>query len=54
MLAEDNDEMIQFLKAYQQDIQYTGPNTKPWRFDGAWHTSGKCTQFTVNYLVAFI
>lgn len=40
-LAEDNDEMILFLKSYQHDIQYTGPNTTPWRFDGAWHKSGE-------------
>lgn len=41
MLADDNDEMIQFLRCHQQDIQYTGPNGKPWRFEGAWHSNGK-------------
>lgn len=40
MLAEDDD-MKLFLKNYQQDIQYTGPNTKHWQFQGAWYKNGK-------------
>lgn len=39
MLAEEND-MICLLKNHQQDIQYTGPDTKAWRFEGAWYHMG--------------
>lgn len=41
MLAEDDDEMTAFLKNHLQDIQNTGPNKQPWRFEGAWHTHGR-------------
>lgn len=35
-LAEDDEEMEDFLKAYLNDLQSGGFNKKPWRFDGAW------------------
>lgn len=41
MLAEDSDEMTAFLKNHLQDIQNTGPNKQPWRFEGAWHFHGE-------------
>lgn len=40
MLAENDDPMIAFLKGYLHDIQNTGPNKIPWKFDGAWKEYG--------------
>ncbi|XP_037050763.1 uncharacterized protein LOC119084801 [Bradysia coprophila] len=36
MLAENDDPMIAFLKSYLNDIQNTGPNKMPWKFEGPW------------------
>lgn len=41
MLAENDENMMSFLKNYLQDIQNTGPNKIPWRFEGAWQIYGK-------------
>lgn len=40
MLAENDDQMIAFLKNYLQDIQNTGPNKMPWKFEGAFKKYG--------------
>lgn len=44
MLAEDDEEMTAYLRDYLFDIQNTGPNKKPWTFNGAWRAAGE-TQF---------
>lgn len=41
MLAEDDDEMVSFLKNHLIDVQNTGPNKMPWKFEGAWKINGK-------------
>lgn len=41
MLAEDDDEMVSFLKNHLIDVQNTGPNKMPWKFQGAWNINGK-------------
>lgn len=41
MLAEDDDEMVSFLKNHLIDVQNTGPNKLPWRFEGPWKGNGK-------------
>lgn len=41
MLAEDDDEMVSFLKNHLIDVQNTGPNKMPWKFEGAWRINGK-------------
>lgn len=42
MLAMDNedDEMVNYLRDYMNDIQSTSPNKKPWKFEGAWKLNG--------------
>lgn len=41
MLAEDDDEMVSFLKNYLIDVQNTGPNKMPWKFEGPWNINGR-------------
>lgn len=43
MLATDNedDEMVNYLRDYMNDIQNTGPNKRPWKFEGSWKLNGK-------------
>lgn len=41
MLAEDDDEMVSFLKNHLIDVQNTGPNKMPWKFEGPWKINGK-------------
>lgn len=41
MLAEDDDEMVAFLKNHLIDVQNTGPNKMPWKFEGPWKINGK-------------
>lgn len=41
MLAEDDDEMVSFLRNHLIDVQNTGPNKMPWKFQGAWKQKGK-------------
>lgn len=41
MLAEDDDEMVSFLKNHLIDVQNTGPNKMPWKFEGPWNINGK-------------
>lgn len=40
MLAENNGSMVNFLKNYLHDIQNTGPNKIPWRFEGSYRIYG--------------
>lgn len=40
MLAEDDDDMVALLKNHLFDIQNTGPNKMPWKFNGAWELIG--------------
>lgn len=40
MLAEDDDEMVAFLKNHLYDVQNTGPNKQPWKFNGSWKIDG--------------
>lgn len=40
MLAEDDDEMVSFLKNHLIDVQNTGPNKMPWKFEGPWKING--------------
>lgn len=41
MLAEEDDEMVSFLRNHLIDIQNTGPNKMPWKFPGAWKQKGR-------------
>lgn len=41
MLAENDEQMISLFKNYIYDIQNTGPNKMPWRFEGPWKIYGK-------------
>lgn len=41
MLAEDDEEMISFLRNHLIDVQNTGPNKMPWKFNGAWKINGE-------------
>lgn len=41
MLAEDDDEMVSFLRNHLIDVQNTGPNKMPWKFVGAWKQKGR-------------
>lgn len=41
MLAEDDDEMVSFLKNHLIDVQNTGPNKMPWKFEGPWKINGR-------------
>lgn len=41
MLAENNGSMVSFLKNYLHDIQNTGPNKIPWRFEGSYRIYGR-------------
>lgn len=41
MLAEDDDEMVSYLKNHLIDVQNTGPNKMPWKFEGPWKINGK-------------
>lgn len=50
MLAENDDQMIAFLKNYLHDIQNTGPNKMPWRFEGGWKKYGML--FTYFYVMS--
>lgn len=45
MLAEDDDEMVSFLKNHLIDVQNTGPNKMPWKFEGSWKLNGKHFEF---------
>lgn len=42
MLAMDqeDDDMVNFLREYMNDIQSNSPNKRPWKFEGAWKASG--------------
>lgn len=39
-LAEDDEEMEEFLKAYLNDLHTDRSRKKPWRFEGAWKSNG--------------
>lgn len=39
--AEKDFDMVIFLKNHLHDIQNTGPNKIPWKFNGAWEIFGK-------------
>lgn len=48
MLAMDNedDEMVNFLRDFMNDIQSNSPNKRPWKFEGAWRGIGECSPST--------
>lgn len=48
MLAEDDDEMVSFLKNHLIDVQNTGPNKMPWKFEGPWKLNGKHIAFKIE------
>lgn len=41
MLAEEDDEMVSFLRNHLMDVQNTGPNKMPWKLTGAWKQKGR-------------
>lgn len=54
MLAEDDEEMTAFLRNYLFDIQNTGPNKLPWRFNGAWCINGEFKLYATKYVICSI
>lgn len=43
-LAEDDEEMEQFLERHAYDLMCVASNKKGWRFEGPWKSYGKINQ----------
>lgn len=40
-LAEDDEEMEEFLKIYLEELQNGGKPVKPWKFEGPWKSNSE-------------